>query len=75
MSSNAERQKAYRQRHQATTERVNTVISVTAKRKLERLARHQGISQKAILEALLEAAERETIEALSAEQERRYYAG
>ncbi|WP_157198266.1 hypothetical protein [Methylomonas sp. DH-1] len=64
--SNAEIQKAYRdrQRDQALGERLNIILSVTAKRKLERLARHQDKTQRDVLEALLEQAEADTIATL-----------
>ena len=64
MATNAERQRAYRQRHlqdvDGSGERLNMVFSVQAKAQLGRLARHHGISQRAMLERLLAAAERAT---------------
>ncbi|MBK7520108.1 MAG: hypothetical protein IPJ33_19600 [Gammaproteobacteria bacterium] len=64
MATNAERQRAYRQRHlqdvDGSGERLNMVVSVQAKAQLGRLARHHGISQRAMLERLLAAAERST---------------
>lgn len=42
MATNAEKQRVYRQRHlqDGEGERLNMVISINAKRSLERLARH-----------------------------------
>lgn len=64
MATNAERQRAYRQRHlqdvDGAGERLNMVVSVQAKAQLGRLASHHGISQRAMLERLLAEAERQT---------------
>lgn len=61
--STAERQQAYRRRHLAEgdAERLNLVVSVQAKRQLERLARHRGVTQREILERILAQAERRTV--------------
>jgi macrodomain Ter protein organizer (MatP/YcbG family) len=58
--STSERQRAYRQRHLAEgdAERLNVVVSVQAKRQLERLARHRGVTQRETLETMLAQAER-----------------
>ena len=59
---NAAYQAAYRRRHlqdvDATGERLNMVIGISAKRALERLARHYAVSQRAMLERLLTGAEK-----------------
>ena len=61
MATNAERQRAYRQRHLQDVDsigaRLNLVVSVQAKAQLGRLARHHGVSQRAMLERLLAEAE------------------
>ena len=61
MATNAERQRAYRQRHLQDVDsigaRLNLVVSVQAKAQLRRLARHHGISQRAMVERLLAEAE------------------
>jgi len=54
----AERQRAYRERHANAAERINMLVSVSAKRALERLAKHNGQTQRAVLEDLLSAAEK-----------------
>jgi hypothetical protein len=53
--SNAEKQASYRQRKikEGESERLQTVISLNAKRGIERLARHNGLSQAAMLERLI----------------------
>ncbi len=53
--SNAEKQASYRQRKikEGEGERLQSVISLHAKRALERLARHAGIPQAAMLERLI----------------------
>jgi len=53
--TNAEKQASYRQRRikEGESERLQMVISLQAKRGLERLARHNGISQTAMLERLI----------------------
>ena len=52
--SNAERQADYRRRHllepdTVDSERLNMVVPVSAKRKLERLAAHYGVTQRMLL--------------------------
>ncbi len=65
MATSAQRQAAYRQRHLQDTdgsgERLNMIVSVQAKAQLKRLARHAGITQRAMLEQLLEKAERRAV--------------
>jgi hypothetical protein len=60
VKSDVERQRAYRARlrldETAPKEWLRTVIDLHAKRALERLARHHGVTQRAMLErAILEA--------------------
>ena len=61
----AERQAAYRTRHLhdegGTGERLNVVINLHAKRALERLASCYGVTQLAMLERIIAAAEREVL--------------
>ena len=63
--TNATRQAAYRQRHlhdeEGTGERLNVVIDLHAKRALERLASCYGVTQRAILERVLAAAEQDAL--------------
>ena len=62
-SANAEAQARYRAKHLHAPEtidaaRINQVVGISAKAQLERLARHYGVSQRAMLEKLLQEAER-----------------
>jgi hypothetical protein len=59
----AERQRAYRQRKIAdgTDSRLDVVVSASAAAALLRLARHHGISQRAMLEQVLAQAEQATV--------------
>ena len=62
-SANAEAQARYRAKHLHIAEtvdaaRINQVVGISAKSSLERLARHYGVSQRAMLEKLLQEAER-----------------
>ena len=61
----AERQATYRARHLhdegGTGERLNVVINLHAKRALERLAGCYGVTQLAMLERIIAAAEREAL--------------
>ncbi len=61
--TSTERQAKYRATHaeDATIERLSMNVSLSAKRALERLARRQGVTQRALLEGLIESAERELL--------------
>ena len=65
---NAAYQATYRRRHlqdvDATGERLNMVIGISAKRALERLARHYAVSQRVMLEQLLTGAEKDVADGL-----------
>src|SRR5690349_20441636 len=75
--SNAERQRAYRQRRlkdlNATGERINLVVSAAAKRKLERLATCYGVTKIAMLERVLADAERAVLDSLPMDRHDDYY--
>jgi hypothetical protein len=75
--SNAERQRAYRELHlkdmAATGERINMVVSMTAKRSLERLASCYDITQRAMLEQIIAEAEDALLSELSAAHQSDYY--
>ena len=63
MATNREHQAAYRKRHLHAPEtvdraRINHVVELDAKAALVRLARHNGVSQRAMLGKLLGDAER-----------------
>jgi len=75
--SNAERQAAYRARHllEGTDQRLNLVLSASAKFQLERLAMHYGVTQRQALEQLLSQAERDLVCSLQPAEQSRYYDG
>ncbi|MCG5529198.1 MULTISPECIES: hypothetical protein [Halorhodospira] len=61
--TNAQRQSAFRQRHLKgidedieMLERINALVHFAAKRNLERLACHHGMTQRAVLEWVLDDA-------------------
>lgn len=62
----AERQRAYRERNikNGTKENLHLVVEVGTKRQLERLARHHGITQVAMLERLLSNAESNVLDGI-----------
>ena len=75
MATSAERQAAFRQRHLAegNAERLNVIVDVSAKRQLERLARHRGTTQRAVIEALVAEAERRAIARMLPAAEGEYF--
>jgi hypothetical protein len=66
-TSNAERQAAYRAKHLKAVdgqgERLNVIVDLHAKAALKRLASCYGVTQAAMIERLVLAAEREAIDA------------
>jgi hypothetical protein len=73
--ANARHQAAYRDRHlgQGEAARLNFVVNVPAKRSLERLARHFGITQREAFERLITGAEGRVVAKLDAAAAKRYY--
>ncbi len=75
--SNAERQAEYRRRHlhdpEGKLERINVLVSLQAKRQLERLASYYGVTKREALERALAEAERAALDALCADQHGAYY--
>ena len=67
--SNAQRQAEFRARHLLDSngkgERLNMLVDMGAKRSLERLASCYGVTQRAMLERLLAASERATIDRIA----------
>lgn len=78
-TANARRQAEYRERHLKAEEgsgaRLNTLVTYTAKRSLDRLANHYGVTRKTMLERLIQAAENDVIGTLSGEKQSQYYDG
>jgi hypothetical protein len=72
-----ERQAAYRQRHlkdlEGTLERLNMLVLLHAKRRLERLAACYGVTQRSLLERLLAEAERAALDRLPGDEHDAYY--
>lgn len=65
--SAAERQREFRQRKltEGTDARLDVLVSATAAAALKRLARHHGMTQRAMLERVLVDAEGATVAALT----------
>lgn len=77
-ATGAERQAAYRRRHldeidSLDSARLNMIVPIATKRALERLARRYAVTQRIMLEGLVEEAERAAIRELSNAEMRRYY--
>ena len=76
--SNAERQAAYRARHlkdeNGQGERISLLVNVHAKRALERLARRYAVTQRAMLEKLLNDAQTALLDTLTPDEQASYYA-
>ncbi len=75
--TNAERQAAYRERHlkdeQGMGERLNMVVDMKAKLALKRLAIRYGVTQRDVLEGLIDDAEEALLKELSATEQSEYY--
>ena len=78
--SNAQRQRAYRDRHLKLAdepddmlERINQMVSLHAKNTLKRLASYYGVTQRALLESAIANTERALFDTLSGEQQNDYY--
>ncbi len=78
--SNAERQKAYRaSRHQANDgngqRRINTFVATKAALALNRLARHYAVTQREMLERLIEEADNALVSTMDDAQFEHYING
>jgi len=80
--SNAQRQRDYRERHlrdigdeHDMLERINLMVSYTAKQSLKRLASYSGITQRAMLEQVLSETEQHVLDTLNGRQQDDYYDG
>jgi hypothetical protein len=75
--ANARRQKAYRARMREIdgpmVEWLKTVIDLRAKRALERLARHYGVTQRAALQRMIAETESREIAAMETSRQSDYY--
>jgi hypothetical protein len=77
--SNAQRQRDYRERHLKglgeeydMLDRINLMVSHTAKTSLKRLANYSSTTQRAMLEMVLAEAEQRLMETLSGRQQNDY---
>ncbi len=77
--SNAERQRQYRQRHltdaNSNGARLNVIVDLRAKTRLERLARCYGVTLREVILLVADEAETALLDTLSADQKAAYYAG
>ncbi len=78
--SNAQRQHDYRERHlkhsgekHEMLERINQMVSFSAKNSLKCLASYYGVTQRAMLEKIIAEADHELIKTLTGEQQNDYY--
>jgi hypothetical protein len=78
--SNAQRQRAYRDRHLMFTdepdellERINQMVSLPAKNALKRLAFYYGVTQRTLLESAIANTERALFDTLPGEHQNDYY--
>ena len=80
-NSNAERQAAYRRRHlhnagadlDEMRARLSIMVAAPAKWQLERLSLHHGVSQRQMLERVLDEAERRLLEDMPRRAQEAYY--
>ena len=72
---NAKRQAEYRQRHmkEGSDQRLNVILGLDAKLALVRMAKHDGVTNKSLLERVLLEAQSRLLEAMDGEQQTRYY--
>ena len=72
---NAKRQAEYRQRHikEGSDQRLNVILGLDAKLALERMAKHDGVTNKRLLERILLEAQSRLLEDMDGEQQTRYY--
>jgi len=75
--SNTERQRAYRERHlydiEGQGEQLNTILNLSTKRSLERLAACYGVTQRAALEKIIDEAESRLLSRLGSKKQRAYF--
>ena len=78
--SNAQRQRIYRDRHlkqageeHEMLERINQMVSLTAKSSLRRLASYYGVTQRAMLERAIEETENKLLSQLPNARQNDYY--
>jgi len=79
MATTAERQAAYRKRRPEAGDngerRINTWVSTETKLNLKRLAKRYGVTEREMLERLIEAEEKRTTVGMSEEEFEKYLLG
>ena len=72
---NAQRQAEYRKRHmkEGSDQRLNVILGLDAKLALERMAKHDGVTNKSLLERVLLETQSRLLEDMDGEQQTRYY--
>ena len=76
--TNAEKQRVYRERHlgfNGEKSRMQLVLSVRARFRLERVARHKGYSVTALVEELAAQVEQRIINRMTPKQQQEYFDG
>ena len=77
MNHNAERQRAYRQRHlqaiDGTKAQLNVIVSIHTKLALRRLCQHDSVTQAELLDRLLADEQRQVLSAMPAEGQNRFF--
>jgi hypothetical protein len=76
--TNAEKQRAYRERHlgfNGEKSRMQLVLSVRSRFQLERVARHKGYSVTALVEELAAQVEQRIINRMTPRQHQEYFDG
>lgn len=78
--TNAQRQQAYRERHLKATdddtemlERINMMVHFGAKANLKRLACHYGVTQRAMLEQIIDETTHRVLDTLDSHQQDAFY--
>ncbi len=78
--SNAQRQQDFRERHlkqagekHEMLERINQMVSFSAKSSLKRLASYYGVTQRAMLERVIAEADKKLVNTLTSDQQNDYY--
>lgn len=78
--SNAQRQQDFRERHlkqagekHEMLERLNQMVSFSAKSSLKRLASYYGVTQRAMLERVIAEADKKLVNTLTSDQQNDYY--
>ena len=77
-ASGTQRQAEYRRRHlvdpsSLDAARLNMIVTIGAKRALERLSERYGVTQRVFIERLIAEAEQEATASMSRTEQKKYY--